>query len=125
MNRDSRSRLLAKYEGETFMPRDHRIPAGRPALPRRSVLRGAAGVGAAGLAATALGGLGGQALAAPVHSAGQAAEEQRETASSEPIVAHVRDARTGDIDLYRGTGSAQLRDPDLAARLVRAAKQVR
>jgi len=98
------------------MPRDQRIPS------RRAVLRGATGVGAAGLAVTALGALGGEALAAPARSAGHGEAGNAET--SEPIVAHVRDARTGHIDLYQGTGSAQVRDTDLAARLVRAAKQV-
>ncbi len=104
------------------MPRDQLIPS------RRSVLRGAAGVGAAGVAATALGGLGGQALAAPAAAAGRAGTERGETDTperSEPIVAHVRDASTGHIDLYQGTGSAQVRDTELAARLVQAAKQVR
>ena len=99
------------------MPRDQRIPS------RRTVLRGAAGVSAAGFAVTALGGFGGEALAAPARSAGPG--EAGETGSSEPIVAHVRDARTGHIDLYQGTGSAEVRDTDLAARLVRAARQVR
>jgi hypothetical protein len=105
------------------MPRDQRIPS------RRSVLRGAAGVGAAGIAATALGGLGGEALAAPVRSVAERSEaehaEHDATETSEAIVAHVRDARTGHIDLYRGTGSVELRDTDLAARLVRALGQVR
>jgi hypothetical protein len=104
------------------MPRDQEIPS------RRSVLRGAAGAGAAGIAATALGGLGGQALAAPAPSRTARPADQHETehaAGDEPIVAHVRDVRAGHIDLYRGTGSAQVRDPELAARLARAARQVR
>jgi hypothetical protein len=36
-------------------------------------------------------------------------------------VAHVRNARTGEIDVFRGTSEARLHDADLAARIVRAA----
>jgi hypothetical protein len=35
---------------------------------------------------------------------------------------HVRDARSGDIDLFRGTSPTRMRDPELAARLVRASR---
>ena len=33
---------------------------------------------------------------------------------------HVRDARSGDIEVFAGTSQARLRDQDLAARIVRA-----
>jgi hypothetical protein len=111
------------------MPRDQQIPS------RRAVLRGAAGVGAAGVAATALAGVAGQALAAPAKQARSAQavpgdspaadSPAADSQASEQIVVHVRDARTGRIDLYRGTGQAQVHDTDLAARLVRAAGEVR
>jgi hypothetical protein len=39
-----------------------------------------------------------------------------------PLVAHVRDAATGEIGLYSGTREVILRDPELAGRLLRAAK---
>jgi hypothetical protein len=33
---------------------------------------------------------------------------------------HVRDARSGELDVFSGISHTRLRDPDLAARLVRA-----
>ena len=37
-----------------------------------------------------------------------------------PIVVHVRDARSGDIEVFAGTSQSRLRDKDLAARIARA-----
>ena len=37
-----------------------------------------------------------------------------------PIVVHVRDARSGDIEVFSGTSQTRLRDADLAARISRA-----
>lgn len=91
-------------------------------MSRRSVLRGAAGAGAAGLAATALTGLAAPAFAATAKPA-RPAEHGAETAdTTDQIVVHVRDARSGQIDVFRGTSQTSLRDPELAARLVRASK---
>jgi hypothetical protein len=39
-----------------------------------------------------------------------------------PLVIHVRDARTGEMDIFAGTTRTRLSDPALAARLVRASK---
>jgi len=86
-------------------------------LSRRSMLRGAASAGAAGLALTA--------LAAPAAAAGaraprpDAAGRSAPLAAAEPLVVHVRDVRTGEMDVYRGTSHARVRDRDLAARLAR------
>jgi hypothetical protein len=41
---------------------------------------------------------------------------------SEPLVARITDASTGEIEMYFGTSSSTVRDPQLAARLVRAAR---
>lgn len=41
---------------------------------------------------------------------------------TEPLVAHVRDVSTGEISLFRGTQEFVTRDPQLAARLARAAR---
>jgi hypothetical protein len=93
---------------------------------RRSVLRGAAGTGVAGLAAGTLIGLpAGQALAAPRpaarsasaagHSAGKSAGE-----TAEDVVVHLRDAGSGELEIFSGTSMIRLHDPDLASRLVRA-----
>jgi hypothetical protein len=99
---------------------------GQPAS-RRSVLRGAAGIGAAGMAATALAGFAGPAQAAPKPEHGRdAGHDAGHEGGPHPVVAHVRDAGTGHIELYAGTSQVHLRDKDLAERIVRASqKQVR
>jgi nitrous oxide reductase len=95
--------------------------AGERRLSRRSLLQGAATAGAAGLAATAIGAAG-PALAAT--SSPRAAERSsgrppgREPAG--PIMVHVRDTRSGDIEVFAGTSQTRLRDKDLAARIARA-----
>jgi hypothetical protein len=94
-------------------------------LSRRSMLKGAAGVGAAGIAASALAGVAVPAAAATRASALAArssADEPAEEKAGEAIVVHVRDASSGEIDVYRGTSETHLRDRDLAARLVRASR---
>ena len=37
-----------------------------------------------------------------------------------PIVVHVRDAKSGDIEVFSGTSQTRLRDKDLAARIAAA-----
>jgi hypothetical protein len=100
--------------------------SGQPAS-RRSVLRGAAGIGAAGIAATALGGVAAPALAAArEHPGREAGHDAGREGGPHPVVAHVRDAGTGHIELYSGTSQVHLKDKDLAERIVRASqKQVR
>jgi hypothetical protein len=91
-------------------------------MSRRSVLRGAATAGAAGLAATAMGAVSSPAFAAT----GQPSETDRSHGhgqgqlSSEPIIVHVRDAGAGDIELFAGTSQTRLHDKDLAAQIVQA-----
>jgi len=108
-------------------------PAGRtagdqqtPRLSRRSVLRSAAGAGVAGIAVTALGGTAVPAFAAATKTAGPAprgaAAEPAGADPAEQLVVHVRNARSGEIDLFRGTGHTRVQDPDLAARLIRASR---
>jgi hypothetical protein len=93
---------------------------------RRTLLRSAAGAGAAGVAATALSGLGGTALAAPIRTGSSAGHETGQRAAgadhADQFVVHVKDARAGEIDVFRGSSLTRLRDPDLAARLVRASR---
>jgi hypothetical protein len=43
-------------------------------------------------------------------------------ALTHPLVAHVRDVSTGEISLFNGTREIVVRDPQLAGRLVRAAR---
>ena len=92
--------------------------AKRARLSRRSLLQGAATAGAAGLAVTAMG------AAAPTLAATgkpQAADQAHDQhADTGPIVVHVRDARSGDIEVFAGTSQSRLRDKDLAARIARA-----
>jgi nitrous oxide reductase len=94
----------------------------RPRLSRRSILRGAAGAGAAGIAATALAGTAMPAFAATSAAAQHTKDRAKDTDTSDQIVVHVRDARSGEIDVFRGTSQSRLRDPELAARLVRASR---
>ena len=89
-----------------------------PGTTRRGMLRGAAGIGAAGLAAGVLGGV----IASPAGAAtAQPATDARSAAHNEPLVVHVHDARTGVVDLYTGEQHVRFTDHQLAARLARAA----
>ena len=98
-----------------------REPAGR--ISRRSVLQGAATAGAAGLAVTALGAAMSPAAAATVgQSAPSARSDGATSAPAGPIVVHVRNAGTGDIEVFAGTAQTRLRDTDLAARIARASR---
>jgi hypothetical protein len=110
------------------------MPEGRPAsdhellpdMSRRSVLRGAAGAGVAGLAASALVGVAGPALAGTVRPARHQPRSDRavpsasEDHSARDVVVHLRDARTGEMDVFSGTDQTRLHDKELAARLIRA-----
>jgi hypothetical protein len=87
-------------------------------LSRRSLLQGAATAGAAGLAVTAMGAAVSPALAATDRSSAPNLDPAKTPAG--PIVVHVRDARSGDIEVLSGTSGTRLRDKDLAARIVRA-----
>ena len=81
------------------------------------MLRGAAAAGAAGLAVTAMGSAASPALAATSQPSAPASPEDH----AGPIVVHVRDAKSGDIEVFSGTSQTRLRDTDLAARIARAA----
>jgi nitrous oxide reductase len=96
-------------------------PAATPAesgrLSRRSMLRGAAAAGAAGLAVTAMGAAASPALAATSQPSAQDSPQSH----AGPIVVHVRDAKSGDITVFSGTSEVRLHDTALAARIARAA----
>jgi hypothetical protein len=99
-------------------------PSGSPGrrLTRRSLLQGAATAGAAGLAVTAMGAAASPALAAasPPSAPDQAHGHAAAGTPAGPIMVHVRDARSGDIEVFAGTSQTRLRDKDLAARIARA-----
>lgn len=125
--------------GGTIMAGPHRDETpetGRPdgqraAVSRRAMLRTAAGAGAAGLVTGGVLAAGRPAAAAarpgrsrppagrPVPPAATAATADRATG---PLVIHVRDADTGEMDIFAGTTRTRLRDPALAARLVRTSR---
>ena len=95
--------------------------AQRPEPSRRSVLHGAAGLAGAGLAATVMAGTlaaPASASAAPRTHPGRAAR----VSSDEPVIVHIRDVRSGEMDVFAGENQVRLRDPGLAARLVQAAR---
>jgi hypothetical protein len=97
-------------------------PSTRPPAPsRRSVLAGVAGLAGTGLAA---GQLTAALAAAPPRQAGRARPAAVSEAGhpDEPVVVHVRDVRSGDIELFAGTSQVRLRDQALAARIARAAR---
>jgi hypothetical protein len=111
-------------------------PAGQHApVSRRSVLRGAAGASAAGLmAGSALTALPAVAAARPARSGPPAERPARSAATitpdtaadpgsaAGPLVIHVRDARTGEMDIFAGTTRTRLHDPALAAQLARTSR---
>lgn len=86
----------------------------RAPTTRRTMLKGAA---ATGVTAATAGVVADLLFAAPASAAtGSAATAEGD------LVAHVRDARSGDIDLYVGTRHVSVRDRSLAAHLARAAR---
>jgi hypothetical protein len=88
---------------------------------RRSVLHGAAGLAGAGLAATVMAGTlaaPASASAAPRTHPGRAAR----VSSDEPVIVHVRDVRSGEMDVFAGTEQVRLHDPGLAAKLAQAVR---
>ncbi len=91
-------------------------------LSRRSLLQGAATAGAVGLAATAIGAAASPALAATSRPSApdQAHDHGEAKTPAGPIMVHVRDVRSGDIEVFSGTSQTRLRDADLAARIARA-----
>jgi hypothetical protein len=93
--------------------------AKRAGLSRRSLLQGAATASAAGLAVTAVGAAAAPALAAASSPPAADQPHGHDTADG-PIMVHVRDARSGDIEVFAGTSQTRLRDKDLATRIARA-----
>jgi hypothetical protein len=98
--------------------------AGKLAPSRRSVLRGAAAAGTAGMAVTTLGtAIGGAAAkASTTHEVATSPDGPRDAAGSEPVVLHIRDAATGEIEVFRGTTQTRLYDRELAAQILRASR---
>ena len=96
-----------------------------PGVARRSVLRGAAGFGAAGLVAAA--GAGAVVAAtrpanatgsAPRTGAGAAAGTATRATDGDPLVVYLRDAKSGEFEVFRGTQQVKVRNPRLVAQLL-------
>ena len=102
--------------------------AQHPQPSRRSVLHGAAGLAGAGLAATVMAGTlaaPASASAAPRTHPGRAARVSSAATASgsgEPVIVHVRDVRSGEMDVFAGTEQVRLHDPGLAAKLTQAVR---
>jgi hypothetical protein len=100
-----------------------------PGVTRRTFLgRGSLAVAAAGVLSSVpgIGALVGAAESgAPAADAAGADAAGADAAGAdltEPLVAHVRDAATGEISVFSGTREVVLRDPRLVAQLLRAAR---
>ena len=92
-------------------------------MSRRSLLRGAAGAGALGLAAAAGGGA---VFAAtrpsdgtrPADAKAATTDTAAGKANGEPLVVYLRDTSTGEFDVFNGTRQVRIRDPRLVAQLL-------
>jgi len=87
---------------------------------RRAVLRGAAGAGAIGLVAAAGAGTIAAASASAATATPEQEQEQAPGATDTPVVVYLRDAGSGELEIFAGTSRTQVHDPALAARLARA-----
>ena len=106
----------------------HPEPTAGPS--RRSMLRGAGAAGAVGLAAAVgVGAASGVAAAATKPAAdnrtgagNRAAGVEHSADASAPLVVYLRDAASGELDIFSGTSRSTIVDRDLAARLTRAVR---
>src|SRR5689334_15836138 len=129
-NRHDRQPALSGFEGDDIVTTEGivmsriddtaSVPARaereRSPLSRRSVLQGAAGAGAAGVAAAALMNAGLPAAAAAMVPARPArGPDGARTEESGPVVVHIRDTATGEMDVFRGTTHVRVHDKELAA----------
>jgi hypothetical protein len=93
-------------------------PAAKAGLSRRGLMRRAGGIGIAGVTAGLLiDTTAGAASAATTSTASGSAP----AAASTPLVAHVHDAKTGEVDLFTGEQHVRVHDPALARALAQAA----
>ena len=127
---------MAEDHREETPETGRRLAGQHNSVSRRAMLRTAAGASAASLVAGgAFAALPAAAATRPSRSEPSADRTGRAAASTPqdlaahpdreadgPLVIHVRDVRTGEMDIFAGTTRTQLRDPALAARLDRASR---
>ena len=94
-------------------------PAAKSGLTRRGLLRTAGGIGIAGAAAGML--VDTTASVASAATSGTTTAGNAPTQASTPLVAHVHDVRTGEVDLYSGEQQVRVHNPALARALAQAA----
>jgi uncharacterized membrane protein len=82
------------------------------------VLRGAAGLGAVGLAAAAGAGAVVAATRPASAAAGSAAGTAVPASGTDPLVVYLRDATAGEFEVFRGTQQVKVRNPRLVAQLL-------
>ena len=92
----------------------HQEPTAGPS--RRSMLRGAGAAGAVGLAAAV--GVG----AASGGAAAATRPADNRAAAGAPLVVYLRDAASGELDIFSGTSHTVIRDQALVARLTNAVR---
>ena len=92
--------------------------AAKARLSRRGLLRGAGGIGIAGVAGGLLINAGAGAASAATTSADT---DHAPASASGPLVAHVYDAKTGEVDLFTGEEHVRVHNPALARALAQAA----
>jgi hypothetical protein len=114
-----RMTMSGQHDSAADLPQERRAP-----ISRRTALRGGAAAGVAGAALLAAGT---PAFAASLDTQASAKHAGRTEATdagshAEPVVVHLRDARTGEIDIFRGTTETRVHDRALAAALLRASR---
>jgi hypothetical protein len=102
----------------------HEDPEIQPAaattrLSRRGLLRSAGGIGIVGVAGGLLIDAGAGVASAATTSTASASHAP--ASASGPLVAHVYDARTGEVDLFTGEEHVRVHNPALARALAQAA----
>jgi hypothetical protein len=94
-------------------------PAAKAGFSRRGLLRSAGGIGIAGVAAGMLI----DTTTGVASAATTSTPASSHAAATTPLVAHVHDARTGEVDLYSGEQHVRVHNPALARALAQAAGQ--
>jgi hypothetical protein len=95
-------------------------PAG--GVPRRRVILNGAGLAAAGLVVGAAAGVAADSLVGGSGDSGGSGASGPAAAPSDPVMVHLRDADSGQLDLFVGTRHIQFTDRGFASRLVEVAE---